>query len=147
MHRESVEGRRKTKQRNIKSFFGKIHLCKVELILLSFLFFNVLYSVIMRWQFFLLSVFLMTMSSLSCKRYCVFCLLLYSVFSKFVSFLSFVGSSIKSQVRSLLVKSKALFVGSLSKRSSPSLFVRWLCKRSSPVVVPSLMSGDDSESW
>ena len=81
MHRESVEGRRKTKQRNIKSFFGKIHLCKVELILLSFLFFNVLYSVIMRWQFFLLSVFLMTMSSLSCKRYCVFCLLLYSVFS------------------------------------------------------------------
>merc|ERR1719357_381221 len=81
MHRESVEGRRKTKQRNIKSFFGKIHLCKVELILLSFLFFNVLYSVIMRWQFFLLSVFLMTMSSLSCKRYYVFCLLLHSVFS------------------------------------------------------------------
>merc|ERR1719209_1038689 len=73
MHRESVEGRRKTKQRNIKSFFGKIHLCKVELILLSFLFLNVLNSVIMRWQFFLLSVFLMTMSSLSCKKYCVFC--------------------------------------------------------------------------
>ena len=129
MHRESVEGRRKTKQRNIKSFFGKIHLCKVELILLSFLFFKVLYSVVMRWQFFLLSVFLMTMSSLSCKRYCVFCLLLYSVFSQFVSSLFFVRSSIKSQVRSLLVKSKALFVSSLSKRSSPSLFVMSLCKR------------------
>ena len=64
-----------------------------------------------------------------------------------MSFLSFVGSSVKSQVRSLLVKSKALFVRSLSKRSSPSLFVRSLSKRSSPVVVLSLKSGDDSESW